>query len=1161
MFIRPRNRFSAVRPRGVALLVTIILLSFLVLLMVALSSLVRVETKITGNNVALDRARQNALMGLNVALGKLQETAGPDQRVTARADVIEPSFTKKYQMNLTGVWDTSGSGAPKLVSWLVNGNEDLDGNAPNLDPDGSASANKTQATTLLLNAGDDANSNFGNPSTSPLFDDVYPPAHTFNPVSGAPDFQFGDGHVYLVGNGSVDVSNTENNTISGKSYKHAISERVIVRKTPITVDGAKLPGKASGSDVIIGHYAYWVGDAGVKASMGAANQTADLKYDDSSVAGDGADYEGGTSANQADFVNRKMINSLQLQGARPDLLLRPSYDATGGALIDDIFVMDKAPSYLNITPLNVDRRVIYGVVMHPKVSDRYTTFFSLNQIQDFLSGDSFSAGPQLGGVQPVPSSANSLNAFRTVIATRMKQLYHDVTPQTYSVMTNMLTGGLRTDISATAGRDTMPATLRAGVEQFTDVWRPKKGLSTTTNVGFLRQQLSTDSAHASPAPNTTDSAYPIAPVITEFELTVDPDLAATGAVSFALSGRVELWNPYAAELKISKALQIGVSVKDTNGNATKIIDDMSTPLECSLEHSLAALVHANLVPANTILNAGQVKVFTFTVPSVAARDSLDNALAFAPTSTSADFQAFDTAKLSVELLESNGATTDPVSQFNSITLLAGAGPQAQAYLHFRLKDWVNVSNEKDWLAFDPRGPVYAQAAVLPGMLGTTTSFFAANPADDLYDASRAIRLFDVPRQEVLSVGSLRHIVYNTSSGLYAIGRENQGTRNDVFEEYFFSSVPRDKAAGWSPKAGLPLANGSITIIDPDPRQSTSENEFWTGRSPLAGTDMNGLQSKDAAQYILVKDTLNVNSTSPVAWRSLLGGALPALADPNDGDAIDTDFTDSTSQDYVWRRAGPAAEDVLNIWANWRYYNGSKAQSVPVRNAFFRFPHAATNLGEDYVALRKNLAAPAGRTAWPTLGARAEIAFKLGLREISSAQVDELAWRVAYLVKNPPSPNDRPFKSLTQFVNEGLLQKAIDEVGNGSLYPGPPNDPINNPGKISLSLPVNSPKLPLGSPAFITQGDILELISHRLVARSDTFVIRAYGDVNDPDAAGAGRAKILSRVWVEATVQRMPMKHPTAKDPDENMKSTDTGVGNLGRQFRIINLRWLRPEEV
>ena len=1160
MFIRPRNRFSAVRPRGVALLVTIILLSFLVLLMVALSSLVRVETKITGNNVALDRARQNALMGLNVALGKLQETAGPDLRVTARADVIEPSFTKKYQMNLTGVWDTSGSGAPKLVTWLVNGNEDLDGNAPNLDPDGSASANKTEATTLLLNAGDDANSDSGNPSTSPLFDDIYPPAHPFNPVSGAPDFQFGDGHVYLVGNGSVDVSNTENNTILSKSYKHAISERVIVRKTPITVDGAKLPGKASGSDVTIGHYAYWVGDAGVKASMGAANQTADLKYDDSSVAGDGADYEGGTSANQVDFINRKMINSLQLQGARPDLLLRPGYDATGNTLIDDIFVINNAPTYLKLNQPNVDRRVIYGVVMHPKVLGNYNKFFSLNQVQDFLVQDSFTAGPQLGGVQPVPSSANSLEDFRKVIATRMKQLYHDVTPQTYSVMTNMLTGGLRTDISATAGLAAMPATLRAGVEQFTDVWRPKKGLSTTTNVGFLRQQLSTDSAHASPAPNTTDSAYPIAPVITEFELTLKPILSA-GSVSFGITGQVEVWNPYATELKISKTLQIGISVKNTDPNATTLIDNDGSSMPCSLEHSLGSIGNTNLIPSNTIFKPGEIRVFSFTGPALPALDDRGYALSFAPTSSMVDFQAFDKAVLSLMLIEVNGSTTNPIAHFNSVTLQPGTGPQPQAFLHYRLKDWVNVTNENDWLAFDPRGPVYAQAAVLPGMLGTTASFFAANPADDLYDASRAIRLFDVPRQEVLSVGSLRHIVYNTSSGLYAIGRENQGTRNDVFEEYFFSSVPRDKSAGWSPKAGLPLANGSITIIDPDPRQSTSENEFWTGRLPLDGTDMNGLHSKDSAQYILVKDTLNVNSTSPVAWRSLLGGVLPALADPNDGDAIDTDFTDSTSQDYVWRLAGPASEDIYNIWANWRYYNGSKAKSVPVRNAFLRFPHAATNLGEDYVTLRKNLAVVTGRTAWPTLGTRAEIAFKLGLREISSAQVDELAWRVAYLVKNPPSPNDRPFKSLTQFVNEGLLQKAIDEIGNGSLYPGPLNDPINNPGKISLSLPVDSPKLPLGSPAFITQGDILELISHRLVARSDTFVIRAYGDVNDPDAAGAGRAQILSRVWVEATVQRMPVKHPTAKDPDQNMKSTDTGVGNLGRQFRIINLRWLRPEEV
>jgi hypothetical protein len=76
------------------------------------------------------------------------------------------------------------------------------------------------------------------------------------------------------------------------------------------------------------------------------------------------------------------------------------------------------------------------------------------------------------------------------------------------------------------------------------------------------------------------------------------------------------------------------------------------------------------------------------------------------------------------------------------------------------------------------------------------------------------------------------------------------------------------------------------------------------------------------------------------------------------------------------------------------------------------------------------------------------------------------------------------------------------------------------------------------------------------------VIRAYGDVSDPDSA-----KISARVWVEATVQRTPVKHPTSNDPNDNMKPTfDSAVnpkqvGNFGRQFRIVKLRWLRPDEI
>src|SRR5690606_37451021 len=79
------------RQRGFALLITITLVAFLVLILVGLATLTRVETQVAANSQLQTQARQNALMALNIALGQLQKHTGPDQRVTARADIILPA--------------------------------------------------------------------------------------------------------------------------------------------------------------------------------------------------------------------------------------------------------------------------------------------------------------------------------------------------------------------------------------------------------------------------------------------------------------------------------------------------------------------------------------------------------------------------------------------------------------------------------------------------------------------------------------------------------------------------------------------------------------------------------------------------------------------------------------------------------------------------------------------------------------------------------------------------------------------------------------------------------------------------------------------------------------------------------------------------------------
>ncbi|CAA6680225.1 Unannotated, partial [Lentimonas sp. CC4] len=60
-------------------------MAFVLLLILSISTLVQVEQASSANTVARMKARQAALLSLDLAMGKLQETAGLDQRVTAPA--------------------------------------------------------------------------------------------------------------------------------------------------------------------------------------------------------------------------------------------------------------------------------------------------------------------------------------------------------------------------------------------------------------------------------------------------------------------------------------------------------------------------------------------------------------------------------------------------------------------------------------------------------------------------------------------------------------------------------------------------------------------------------------------------------------------------------------------------------------------------------------------------------------------------------------------------------------------------------------------------------------------------------------------------------------------------------------------------------------------
>ena len=223
------------------------------------------------------------------------------------------------------------------------------------------------------------------------------------------------------------------------------------------------------------------------------------------------------------------------------------------------------------------------------------------------------------------------------------------------------------------------------------------------------------------------------------------------------------------------------------------------------------------------------------------------------------------------------------------------------------------------------------------------------------------------------------------------------------------------------------------------------------------------------------------------------------------------------------------------------------------------------------------------------------------RALNSDEIQKLAQAIV-----EQNRNRGPAASLSQFVNRNLVveglaeshQKLVDlsDVGysgriqsainacrlNGDFHDSQASIPVSliasseedyRAGKVNPeSLSYHSG---YGCPATVTQADILYRIGHRLSARSDTFCIRAYGECRSHDG------KLLAKAYAQATVQRCYeyVGSDDAPELTENRwqlepyvdvptrghwrKSEDLSSlsRQYGRRFKLVEFRWLHPDEI
>ncbi|WP_309383831.1 hypothetical protein [Cerasicoccus frondis] len=224
----------------------------------------------------------------------------------------------------------------------------------------------------------------------------------------------------------------------------------------------------------------------------------------------------------------------------------------------------------------------------------------------------------------------------------------------------------------------------------------------------------------------------------------------------------------------------------------------------------------------------------------------------------------------------------------------------------------------------------------------------------------------------------------------------------------------------------------------------------------------------------------------------------------------------------------------------------------------------------------NLTAPFSRTFEALGGASgAESALSEnswnGFRNLSPAEVDALAEEMVRQVRLRG-----PFTSMSDFVNRrlaeanndpndlgvsGALQSALDAVVNLESHLQAPFDEKSSASPVELiadsDFRMNSAVA--GFPGYLLQADVLSSLGQYMTVRSDTFRIRSYGNVTSPISG-----QVEAEAWCEAIVQRMPdYVRPTdgvgGNEPYED--ATDPVNQRLGRRYEIVSFRWLKPDEI
>lgn len=1157
--------------QGFALVVALSLMSLIIMLVLSLSALMRVELQVNESKFDKQKAQQNALIGLKVAIGQLQELAGPDQRVTGVAELTGSAETE--QNHWTGVWDASARNPyapfaePTLLGWLVSGRNST---GSELRP------GDTIGDPVVIVAGGDADDAEGSVAVGRV-----------EVASG----QGESGHfAYWVSDEGVKAKVTLHDPHGGTSASGGKERRYSLMSAQRSgIESVSLQAQ----DETLGELINPV-DEGIARGLSSM-----VSLDQFGVLDEGLSDIHKHRLHDLTTSSYGLLTNVASGGIKKDLSLafemRLSDFNAVGAFASDGEEVPVLPAHRVNYLFRFEDFAAPGPVIANPVARGPTWHLLRNYYRLYKQNDpdrmqSYKPGHPLG-VQPYGSGYKitarpyfpidyGLKGTGSVTEYGYRPESDPVVNDRYVAAGSQIRYGRETDMPIT------PVVLR--MQNF---------ISTYTRL------VEGDATPGDPSDDVYRVELQIHPVIT-------------------------IWNPYNIALEFEtlqvKLRSLKIDLKVILKTPAGVEEEISTTLaQLGSVDASEAVITMNLTSASgdpTVMSPGMIAVY-----SIQNITSGGNSASFQgdcyPYNNAIQLeQGFVFDKIGIDEVPVDEGGTKK----QAVEVLAGAGTEIRFEVKsssWMISDVIIVNNGKERAVNIGRMATseYSRSIEWPG--GGASDIRLVEEIDINNPPNKhPIGLFDLylkPASDNNPVQFLTH--YNpratssrriTGFGESATGIEPSHPANwelglSTFEtdswDTDYLAIAADGSGYWG---SANTASGYTKVVLYEvptlPLQSLASFQHVNNvthfaqqpGSPIGNSYASPYIAKDALSHTIREgargftqidwsylsntalwDDYFFSTLSPRPdlelddddWSEIVSGfesglvqlpnsriqLLPSGAAGNFTATVLDDDSDNRILADAYERVGEmlAVDGAFNVnstsFEAWKALLGSTNKvNVDYLNAAGTGTNASASTNPYG---RLSLAAGTSSAEWS------------GFRELSDGEIHDLAVQIVEQVKLRG-----PFVSMADFVNrrlandetglKGALQAAIDATNINSAYSGTVSSgDLSSYGIIHPDHAVGP--VEAGATGYLRQADLLQTLGQVMTVRSDTFLIRSYGDIINPHTGGTVRA------WCEAVVQRVPAYLDNGNAPGDRGSELNEINDRFGRKFKVVSFRWLREDQI